>query len=180
MDGFSLRMTAKTILVISILLVGSPSHADYRYKCDVGKPSSGRVYSPGERVNGIRGWIIRVKDPEKVQAFSTLANFISTGGLTRIPEAVYQSDKRDNGLWDRNQGVFATRNSQGSLISVVLNRNISGANSEIRCFDYTRDLITYYEIHLIVDDISSESRLPAIGIVKEVRRLNYRDKYGAY
>lgn len=180
MDGFSLRMTAKTILVISMFLVGSPSHANY--KCDVGKPSSGRDYdySLGELVNGIRGWIIRVKDPEKVRASSTLVNLVSTGGLTRIPEAVYQSDKRNNGLWDRNQGIFATRNSQGSLISVELNKNMSQPDRQITCYDYTRNLVTFYQINLDVRDISSGSRMPAIGIVKEIRRLNYRDKYSAY
>lgn len=180
MSKFLLGFLPSGILLYSIFSFYSPAYASF--SCDVGKRNLNRRYDYGEVLNVIKGWIIRVEDPQKVIGYKTLQRLVSTNGLQKLTEATYQSDKskRNNGLWDRNQGVFATKNSQGSTLSVVLNPGVSGPTNSIQCYDYTKNLVVFYEFNDSVLDYYSGSRLPAIGIVKVVRRLEYKDKYGSF
>lgn len=165
-----------------------------------------RVYKFVEpRYKVVDGWVLKVDDPDIVNAKSSLINMLNSNSLSGVATADYIADNRSDNTWRRYEGVFGIRASSGDYIHVILNHQLDPDHA-VACADYSAGiayLLTFSKnVNVLRGDykiitgsaasapasgsIGSEigleyigNRLRAVGVVRSIRKFTYVEKYGS-
>jgi len=198
-----LSMKKYLLAFTGVLLLFGNSALAQTAACRIGTPrqdTNYKYWGTGDPEATI--WVFKVSiDPDKIDVDKTMKNLLLNGKLTannavRIVAPPYSRGRRTD-FGEADGYVVSAPNSAGVNTTLVLyartacsNYAVYGYNPKTRklfgncgnmevCHDYINNTVTTYRLHDAIYDLN-DNRIKAIAIVKEVKRLTSKSRYGGF